>query len=270
VHTAAECFRECPRLWKADSGFQNDSSEKAKGEGTVATEAQIEANRRNAQLSTGPRSINGKARVAANALKHRLTAKTIVLPNEEPDEFEAFRNALCDDLDPEGAMEELLVQKIVADAWRIMRTLKLYGTVHEREKLVRMAEEIRNELSSCYKEPEPYYSTNIYYDPPQEVDPKHREKHQKARAELDEVNLELEKPTLNVTRVMEKYADGFDRLRRHEEALSRSLFRTYHELERLQAKRRGERVAAPAIVDVDVNIRQEEQNPEAILQNKAN
>jgi hypothetical protein len=168
-------------------------------------------------------------------------------------------------------MEELLVQKIVADGWRIVRTLKLDGAIHQREKLVRMAEEIRNELSSCYKESEPnYYSTNIYYDPHREVDPKYREKHQKARAELNEVNLELEKPTLDVTRVMEKYADGFDRLRRHEEALSRSLFRTYHELERLQAKRRGERVASPAIVDVDVNIRREEQNPEAISQKKAN
>jgi hypothetical protein len=105
----------------------------------VASEPQTQANRRNARLSTGPRSINGRARVATNALKHGLTAKSIVLPNEDPDEFEAFRNALCDDLDPEGAMEELLVQKIVADAWRIMRTLKLDGAIHEREKVVRMA-----------------------------------------------------------------------------------------------------------------------------------
>ncbi len=131
---------------------------------------------------------------------------------------------------------------------------------------MRMAEKIRNEISSCYKEPEPI----IKYGPPPEIDPKHREKHQKARAELDEVNLELQEPTLNVTRVMEKYADELARLWRHEEALSRSLFRTLHELQRLQAIRTGERVAAPGIVDVDVNIRQEKQNPEAILLNKAN
>jgi hypothetical protein len=233
----------------------------------MATEAQIEANQQNARLSTGPRSVSGKARVAANALKHGLTAKSIVLPNEDPDEFEAFRNALCNDLDPQNAIEELLGQKIVADAWRIMRILKLDGGIHAREKLVLMAEEIRNELSSCYKKNDLVYNT---YDPPPEIDPKHREKYDKARAKLDEVNLALKEPRLNVIRVMEKYADGFERLRRHEEALSRSLFRTYHELERLQAKRRGERVAAPAIVDVDVNVRQEEQNPETILQNKAN
>src|SRR5208282_5419662 len=108
------------------------------------------------------------------------------------------------------------------------------------------------------------------YGPPAKIDPKQREKYDQARAKLDEVNLALEEPTLNVTRVMEKYADEFARLWRHEEALSRSLFRTLHELQRLQAIRAGERVAAPAIVDVDVNIRQAEQNPEAFLQNKPN
>lgn len=69
--------------------------------------------------------------------------------------------------------------------------------------------------------------------------------------------------------VMVKYADELARLWRDEEALPRSLFRTYHELQRLQAIRTGG-IVAPAIVDVDVNVGQEEQNPEAILQNKAN
>ena len=216
----------------------------------MASEAQIQANRRNSQLSTGPRSINGRARVAVNALKHGLTVKSIVLPNEDPDEFEAFRNALCDDLNPQGALEELLVQKIVADAWRIMRAVKLEGAMHAREKVERLATELRNELSSCYKQSGP----TIPYGTPSEVDPIHREKFEKARAKLDEVNLELEEPTLNVTRVMEKYADDLDRLRRHDEALSRSFFRTLHELQRFQAMRAGNPLAPPAMLEVDVNI----------------
>ena len=53
---------------------------------TVATAAQIEANRRNAQKSTGPKTERGKARAKLNAIKHGLTARTImsVLPQEDP------------------------------------------------------------------------------------------------------------------------------------------------------------------------------------------
>ena len=87
----------------------------------MASDRQIEANRQNAQLSTGPRSPEGRQRVASNALKHGLTGKRIVLPNENPDEFDAFRGALWFNLDPQGALEEVLAEKIVADAWRLRR-----------------------------------------------------------------------------------------------------------------------------------------------------
>jgi hypothetical protein len=228
----------------------------------MSSERQVKANRQNAQLSSGPRGIKGKARVAANALKHGLTAKRTVLPNEDPKEFEAFRSALHDDLDPQSPTEELLVQKFVADAWRIMRSLKLERAVHTRENLLQLAEELKDEVRS--------YTNPTYSPDPTELYASDYKRCSKARTELEQVNLALEEPTLNVTRVMEDSSEEFARLWRHEEALSRSLFRTLHELERLQAKRRGERVAAPGIVDVDVNIRQEKQNPEAILQNKAN
>ena len=56
----------------------------------MATAAQIEANRRNAQKSTGPKTDEGKARVRRNAFKHGMTARTImpVLPQEDPKELE--------------------------------------------------------------------------------------------------------------------------------------------------------------------------------------
>jgi hypothetical protein len=56
----------------------------------VTVSMSSEQNRINAQLSTGPRTPDGKARVASNALKHGLTGKRIVLRNENLEEFDDF------------------------------------------------------------------------------------------------------------------------------------------------------------------------------------
>src|SRR6266481_5959999 len=63
----------------------------------MATIKQIEANRRNALKSTGPRTPEAKAAVRMNALRHGLRARTVVLPAENPQEF----HQLCNDLETE-------------------------------------------------------------------------------------------------------------------------------------------------------------------------
>ena len=50
----------------------------------MASDAQIEANRANAQKSTGPRTAEGKAKVAPNAIKHGLLAEQVVVKDEAP------------------------------------------------------------------------------------------------------------------------------------------------------------------------------------------
>ena len=57
----------------------------------MVSDRQMEANKQNAQRSTGPCTADGKARVALNALKHGLTGKQIVLPDEDPEDFDAFK-----------------------------------------------------------------------------------------------------------------------------------------------------------------------------------
>ena len=74
-----------------------------------------DANRKNAQLSTGPKSKAGKARSSMNACKHGLTAKSVILPWEDREEFNAFREALYEDLNPETAIQGQYVDLIVAD-----------------------------------------------------------------------------------------------------------------------------------------------------------
>jgi len=96
----------------------------------MSSERQIAANRRNSQFSTGPRTANGKARTASNATTHGLTGNQIVLPNENPVDFDAFRTSLLDDLNPNGGLEQALAEKIIADLWRLRRVPLLEANLH--------------------------------------------------------------------------------------------------------------------------------------------
>jgi hypothetical protein len=95
--------------------------------------------------------------------------------------------------------------------------------------------------------------------------------HRRARMLAMEAGLGEADEAVIATWSLEGCADTFANLWRHEAALSRSSSRTLHELQRLQAIRAGERVPAPAAVDVDVSINGNGVvNLEVILQNKAN
>lgn len=88
----------------------------------MASDAQILANRANAQQSTGPRTPEGKAISAANALDHGLTAKKyFVLPTEEPAEYQALLADLTRHYDPRSPVEIELVAQISAAQWQRAR-----------------------------------------------------------------------------------------------------------------------------------------------------
>src|SRR6185369_6699675 len=75
----------------------------------MATQAQINANRRNARKSTGPRTDAGKAAVRQNALRHGYCAGIPILKVESQEEFAQLRDILCEENQPVGANEEILV-----------------------------------------------------------------------------------------------------------------------------------------------------------------
>jgi hypothetical protein len=87
-------------------------------EGSMASAAQVAANRANAQASTGPRSEEGKARSAQNALKHGLCAERLLLDGEEPEAWEALRADYLARLAPHGEAEERLAERIAQLAFR--------------------------------------------------------------------------------------------------------------------------------------------------------
>ena len=220
----------------------------------MTSQRQIEANRLNAQGSTGPRTPDGKERVASNALKHGLTGKRVVLPNENPEEFDTFRSALWEELGPRGALEEVLAEEIVADVWRLRRVPILEATVHARDEQELIVHAIITEIARI-KAATDRDSELFERMQKRELTPAERKALNKAQANLKEAQAKLDEPTLRVTRVLERHADELERLWRRGEALRRSMFRALHELQRLQALRAGEPVTAPAVLDVDVDIR---------------
>src|SRR5260370_6866478 len=87
----------------------------------MISEQQLEANRLNSQKSTGPRTPEGKARSKMNALKHGLTAEQIVLPNEDPEEYDALCQQWLDDYPDADAGQLALIEIAVENAWMLQR-----------------------------------------------------------------------------------------------------------------------------------------------------
>src|SRR6516225_8351701 len=80
----------------------------------MASRKQIEANRSNARNGSGPRTAEGKARSSRNALTHGLTAQEIIIPGEDVAAYRSFEQQLIDDLQPNGACELELIQRLAA------------------------------------------------------------------------------------------------------------------------------------------------------------
>jgi hypothetical protein len=91
------------------------------GELIVATPAQVLANRLNSQRSSGPKSETGKERSSRNSYKHGLTSSKIVLPGEDPAEYDAFRADILEQYQPANAIEQILVEELTAAGWRLNR-----------------------------------------------------------------------------------------------------------------------------------------------------
>src|ERR1700686_851452 len=82
---------------------------------------QIEANRRNALKSTGPTTPEGKERSRCNALRHGLTAETVIAALEDAEDYQAFEATVIADYDAESAVERELVLRLASVLWRLRR-----------------------------------------------------------------------------------------------------------------------------------------------------
>jgi len=117
----------------------------------MTTQAQAVANRRNAAKSTGPKTTQGKAVVAQNAIQHGLLARQNVIRGEDPQEFDRHRRRMLEETEPVGLMEAVLADRIVSLSWRLKRAVCLQNEVFDAllaKELDRSMHSFDDELSA--------------------------------------------------------------------------------------------------------------------------
>jgi hypothetical protein len=95
----------------------------------MASEAQLVANRRNAQHSTGPRTAEGKAIACQNSVVHGFSAHQDVIGAESQGEFDRHREQMLGELAPAGPVESELAERIVGLFWRLRRAGRFQNEV---------------------------------------------------------------------------------------------------------------------------------------------
>jgi hypothetical protein len=97
----------------------------------MASLSQLRANRANAKRSTGPKTAVGKLKSRYNALKHGLSAKQIIIGDEDPSEYEALLNGLIEDYAPASSLEFELIEQLAAKSWRMRRIPRFEAAIFE-------------------------------------------------------------------------------------------------------------------------------------------
>ena len=216
----------------------------------MSTDKQIEASQQNGRLSQGPRTPNGKETSSKNATTHGLFSRQPLLPGEDPEALEALEHGLKAEFQPVGELEKALVDRLVGLTWRLRRIATIEAGVLSRRYFEVLAERSQNESRSCVR-----LASDLWGVQPMEVlDP---EKHEKAVAEAQEYRQEQKSEICTQAEAFVRdcrQEDAISKLSRYENSMQRNLFRALHELQRLQAARRGELVPAPVAVDIDLNV----------------
>ena len=177
----------------------------------MATEAQIVANRANAQKSTGPRTAEGKEKVAQNAVKHGLFSQKNVVISENQVEFDLLEGEMLEELAPVGVMETMLAERIVSLTWRLKRAERMQNEAIDFK--------IRREINSMF----PELSKSLLTGQPQEKPGKYDDIALGYIAHRDFVD----------ARVLE-------RLSMYERRFELSLYKTMKEFKKLQKYRKAQ------------------------------
>jgi hypothetical protein len=218
--------------------------------GEMTTRKQIEANRRNSRMSTGPKTQIGKAESKMNAMKHGLLAADLVVRDEDPVEFAGVLEKLVNELQPQGPLEEQLVERVAACMWRLRRLYRVETGIFTYERLTIALNHASEEVAK-YEVSDRDWALkggNL----PNVSDEK---RHDRAMTRLDKAHrlVQEEAGTLGAAfRSDAIHTGAISKLSRYEAAIERSLYRALHELQRVQAARQEGK--SPPSIAVDVTL----------------
>jgi len=221
----------------------------------MASKKQIEANKRNALKSSGPKTPEGKATARLNSTTHGLLSQEVLLPGEDEEALKELGERLRAELQPVGEMENLLVERIIDATWRLQRLSRVEAGIFTWELYEELAQRAQEEAQTYERSTLNDFIENQYGPSTMITD---EEKHQEALSRAEEMKSKQHRAeTATLGRTFIRDADttnAFSKLSRYETGIEGRFYKAYHELQRLQAARRAEgNVPPPVAIDVDVS-----------------
>ena len=217
----------------------------------MTSDKQTRANRRNALMSTGPKTPQGKAAARQNALSHGLLSAEMLVPGEDEAALKELSESLRDELRPVGDLEGLLVERVIAAAWRLRRLGRVEAGIFAWERLEELAQRAEREARAYEQPPEDDFMKYV------NISLSNGEKHEEALSRAQQMRSEQGAEIATLGRTFARDANGanaFSKLSRYETTIERGLYKALHELQRLQASRgAGSGTPPPVAVDVDVS-----------------
>jgi len=192
----------------------------------MASEKKIQANQQNAQRSTGPKSPEGRAKSALNAIKHGLCAQTVIISSENSDEFRTFHKNLSADFAPVNQIERNMVSRIVSLSWRLERATKYESLVLDKILKAQFEADTQNNETnpSCGTAALGCDSANVGQASPLDSNCPSGEC-QNPNSTLSKEDLQFLQDDLLATAIYNDFKDEglLERVRRYESQLSREL-----------------------------------------------
>ena len=179
----------------------------------MATQAQTNANRKNAKKSTGPKTAEGKEASSQNAVKHGLFVKKAVVHDESQEEYDRHREAMLADWNPVGEMERIVTERLVNLSWRLQRAQRMQDQAIDYLGLKQLGSIDREHFEDMYRD-----ANDLFYsdEPP------------------------VPKDYMLLGRLAVKDWANYrvlDRMIMYERRIESSMYRAMRELERLQKAR---------------------------------
>ena len=124
----------------------------------MASQKQTEANRLNAQKSTGPRSPEGKAASSMNALKSGIDAKSQIIRGEKAANLETLKTEYYDRYHPTAPEQRMLVDTLIDAEWLLRRFRVVEAQLWEQGAQFALKPEPEIELAKALRDNAEYFT----------------------------------------------------------------------------------------------------------------